>query len=89
MATVTFTQNLQRYLTVPQAEVMGKTVAEALEEVFRQNSQLKGYLLDDQGRLRQHVVVFVDGIMIEDRNSMTDKIGPTSELFVAQALSGG
>ena len=33
---------------------------EALEQVFAENPLLRGYLLDDQSRLRKHVIVFVD-----------------------------
>lgn len=89
MPVVTFTQNLQRHLAAPAREVAGGTVREALDEVFRANPRLRGYVLDDQGRLRQHVVVFVDGELIEDRSRLTDPVHPASELFVMQALSGG
>jgi hypothetical protein len=64
-------------------------VAEALHRVFDGNPRLRGYVLDDQGRLRKHIVVFVNGTMIEDRRQLSDPIEPASELFVMQALSGG
>ncbi len=86
---VKFTQNLRQYLSVPPVEVEGATVREALDAVFGQNPKLKSYVLDDQGRLRQHVVIFVDGELIEDRRQLTDPIEGKSELFVMQALSGG
>ena len=89
MAAVHFTPNLRRHLSVPSAEVIGKTVREALDQVFRTNPNLRGYVVDDQGRLRKHVVVFVDGEMIEDRQSLSDPLEASSELFVMQALSGG
>jgi sulfur-carrier protein len=38
----------------------GSTVQEALDRVFAENPLLRSYLLDDQGRLRQHVNVFVN-----------------------------
>ena len=89
MAHVTFTQNLQRHLTAPPQEVDGATVREALDDVFSQNPQLRGYVLDDQGRLRKHVVIFVDGEQISDRVRLSDALGSTSEIVVMQALSGG
>jgi hypothetical protein len=46
-------------------------------------------VLDDQGRLRKHVIVFVDGQLLEDRDQLSDGVEPTSELLVMQALSGG
>jgi len=89
MAQVTFTNTLQRHLAAPPSSVSGSTVREALDEVFRDNPRLRGYVLDDQGRLRQHVVVFVDGELIRDRERLSDAVKPSSELYVMQALSGG
>ncbi len=89
MPSVKFTQNLERHLAVPAREVEGATVRQALDAVFDENPRLRGYVLDDQGRLRRHVVVFIDGEMIEDRTKLSDTVGPSSELFVMQALSGG
>ncbi len=89
MPQVSFTPNLQRHLSAPAADVVGATVREALDAVFQHNPRLRGYVLDDQGRLRKHVVVFVNGEMIEDRDGLSDAVEPSSELFVMQALSGG
>ncbi len=89
MPSVKFTQNLERHLAVPAREVEGATVRQALDAVFGENPRLRGYVLDDQGRLRRHVVVFIDGEIIEDRTKLSDPVGPSSELFVMQALSGG
>jgi hypothetical protein len=89
MAQVTFTQNLQRHLSAPPTNVEAETVREALEQVFGQVPHLRSYVVDDQGRLRKHVVIFVDGQLIEDRDQLSDEVGPQSELLVMQALSGG
>ncbi len=89
MPRVTFTQNLERHLEAPSAAVAGGTVREALDEVFQDNPRLRSYVLDDQGRLRKHVVVFVDGRMATDRQALSDELEQESEIFVMQALSGG
>jgi hypothetical protein len=89
MPQVKFTQHLERHLAAPPQDVSGSTVREVLDNVFGKNPQLRGYVLDDQGRLRKHVVVFVDGRMVEDRRQLSDGVGPSSELLVMQALSGG
>ena len=89
MPQVSFTPNLQRHLSAPPAEVNGGTVREALEAVFERNPQLRSYVVDDQGRLRKHVAVFVNGEMVEDRDALSDAVEPSSELCVMQALSGG
>jgi hypothetical protein len=89
MPKVEFTANLARQTSAPGCEVQGATVAEALEAVFRMHPALRGYVLDDQGAVRQHVVIFVDGAAVIDRRGMTDPVRPNSEIFVMQALSGG
>ncbi|MFZ5843281.1 MAG: MoaD/ThiS family protein [Pseudomonadota bacterium] len=89
MATVRFTANLQRHLDVPACEVEATSVRAALEAVFAAQPRLRGYLLDDQGRVRQHVAIFVDGVQIRDRTGLSDPVGAHSEIYVIQALSGG
>lgn len=89
MAQLKFTQHIQRHLDAPPMGVSGATVREALDQAFREQPKLRTYVLDDQGRLRKHVVIFVDGQLIRDRGGLTDAVGETSELLVMQALSGG
>ena len=89
MARVVFTQNLRRHVACPSREAAGATVRAVLEEVFAGNPPLRGYVLDDQGRLRHHVVVFVDGRQIRDRIGLADPVTAGSEVAVMQALSGG
>ena len=89
MPQVKFTQHLERHLAVPTANVSGGTVREVLDHVFGDNPQLRGYVLDDQGRLRKHVVIFLDGQQIADRAGLSDSVAPESEVLVMQDLSGG
>jgi molybdopterin synthase sulfur carrier subunit len=89
MARVTFTPQLERFLDVPPLDVRGETVATALSGVFAANPRLRSYLLDDHGHLRQHVNIFVDGQLIQDRARLTDTVPPSAEIFILQALSGG
>ena len=89
MPEVTFTRTLLRHVPAPPAAVEGATVRAALEAVFRANPRLRGYVLDDQGRLRRHVAVFVDGELVLDRDGLTDPVRPDGKVFVLQALSGG
>ena len=46
-------------------------------------------MLDEQGALRPHMVIFVDNEPIHDRVQLSDAVSPDGELFVMQALSGG
>jgi sulfur carrier protein ThiS len=89
MATVIFTQNLRRHVNAERCEVGGSTVAAAMEEVFTHYPRARGYLLDDSGAVRRHVVLLVNGQSILDRKTLTDPLPHDAELFVVQALSGG
>jgi len=90
MATVTFTPNLQRHVACESARARGATVAQVLEAVFAEVPRLRGYVLDERGRLRKHMVVFLDGTAVRDREGLSDAVpGEDSEIFVMQALSGG
>ncbi|TAH39692.1 MAG: MoaD/ThiS family protein [Planctomycetota bacterium] len=89
MPEIHFTPQLERFLSAPTRQVDAGTVRAALVAVFAANPALQGYILDDQGRLRQHVAVFVDGQPLLDRAGLSDPLAPTSRIFVMQALSGG
>ena len=89
MATVVFTQNLKRHVECPTEIVAGDTVRAVLDAVFADNPRLRGYVLDDQGTLRHHMMVFVDGEPISDRARLSDPVRAASEVYVMQALSGG
>ena len=85
MPRVVFTANLRRHVEAPPALVPGSTVRAALEAVFLRNPRLRGYVLDEQDRVRQHVVLFVDG----ERAALDAPVTDASEIYVLQALSGG
>ncbi len=89
MPRVTFTANLQRHLDVPSLDVEGARVADVLAAVFEAKPRLRSYIVDDQGRLRRHVNVFVNSQMVADRTALSDAVRPDDEVFVFQALSGG
>ena len=89
MARVVFTANLQRHLNAPEREVRGATVRAALEEVFDGAPALRDYVLDEQGHLRRHVVIYVNGEVVDDRTRLAQALAPDAEVYVLQALSGG
>ncbi len=89
MIQVTFTANIQRHVSCPPKAVVGQTVHEVLDSVFALNEKARGYILDDQGGLRKHIVVFVNGQPVRDRTSLSDCVPDGAEVYVMQALSGG
>lgn len=89
MPRVSFTPNIQRHVACPPLDVTGNTVREVLHEAFSNNPRARSYVLDDQGAVRTHMVVFVNGQQIADRVGLSDLVPKDAEVFVMQALSGG
>jgi hypothetical protein len=87
--TIRFTDNIQRHVQCPPRDVVGATVREALEQYFAGNERARGYVLDDQGRLRHHMAAFVDGRQLRDRDHLSDPVAADAVIDVVQALSGG
>lgn len=89
MPQVIFTSALERHLSCPPQEVSGSTVREVLNQAFATNPGVRAYVLDEQGALRKHMTVFVDGDAVRDRDGLSDGVKPDSQIYVMQALSGG
>jgi hypothetical protein len=89
MTTVSFTPALARFLAVPSTEVDAGTLGQAFATVFASRPALRSYLLDDQGALRRHVVVYINGSPARDRIGLTDPVGSRDHIYVFQALTGG
>jgi len=85
MAQIIFTQQLARFLPVPALETQAATLRAALDGAFAANPRLGAYVLDEQGRLRANVVVFIDG----RRSELDEPLRSDSRIYVLQALSGG
>jgi molybdopterin converting factor small subunit len=69
----------------PQVEVGGATVGEALQALERAHPPIVGWILDEHGRIRQHVNVFHDG----ERAREETAVGNDDVLHVMSAISGG
>ncbi len=89
MPTVVFTSNLERHLECPPQKVVGNNLHDVLEFVFQKNPKLISYIVDDQFRIRKHILISIDNQLINDRIHLTDKVTPDSKVYVFQALSGG
>ena len=89
MAHIEFTPHLARHVDCPPREIEEGSLRAALEQVFQQQPRLRGYILEDHGAIRQHVAVFVDGVLLHDRVHWDVPLQPDSRVYVMQALSGG
>ncbi len=86
---VVFTSALARHVECPAESVEGTTVRDVLEAYFARHARARAYVLDEQGALRHHVVVFVDGVQVRARDTLDQPVDARAEIYVMQALSGG
>jgi molybdopterin converting factor small subunit len=86
MATVRL-RNPLKQLAGDRAEhtVDGATVAELLRELERSQPPLRGWILDERGRVRRHINVFVNG----EQAGQDAPVRGEDRVDVLPAISGG
>ena len=89
MPTIEFTPNLRRHVDCPTEQLEAETLGDCLEDYFSRWPGVRGFILDDQGAVRHHVKILIDGRNISDRDKLSDTLEPSSRIHVFQALSGG
>jgi len=90
MPKINFTNALKRfYPDLEKLDIAAGNVSEVLQHLDQRYPGLKDYLLDEQGRLRKHVNIFIGDRLIKDKENLSDPVTDQDEVFIMQALSGG
>ena len=90
MPTIRFTYALKRFFSdLDEIEVNSCSIPEILTDIDEKWKGIRGYIVDEQGALRKHVNIFVNGELIQDREALSDKVSNDSLIYFFQALSGG
>ena len=63
----------------------GSTVAEVLQALEHAHPEVAGWILDERGRIREHINVFVN----REYGREETAVGPEDRLHVLPAISGG
>jgi len=86
MATVRL-RNPLKHLAGDRADhtLEGATVAELLRELERSQPALGGWILDERGRVRRHINVFVNG----EQAGADTPVAAADRVDVLPAISGG
>lgn len=90
MVQVNFTSHLEVFFpTLKSQQIIAVTLSELFFELNQLYPGLSSYLLEDNGVIRKHVNVFLDGVLVENKSNLNVSIIEVSEIFILQALSGG
>ena len=66
-------------------ELEGSTVAEVLKALEQRHPDVRGWILDEHGQIREHINVFVN----RDYGRVDTAVGENDRLHVLPAISGG
>lgn len=90
MPTVKFTYALRRFFpSLKDTEVHSTSLPDLLQSIDAHYPGIRSYVVDEQGALRKHVLIFIDGEVINDREKLSDAVKENSEVHIMQSLSGG
>jgi sulfur-carrier protein len=70
----------------PEVEAAGASVAELLADLERQFPGIRFRMIDEQDRIRPHMLIFVAGRPARD---LKMEVAPGDEVQIVAALSGG
>ena len=65
------------------------TVGEALENLWRRHVGLRDRVLNEQGKLRQHVNIFLDDDNVRRKELLDTTLPDNCEITILPAVSGG
>jgi hypothetical protein len=90
MVQVNFTSHLEVFFP----KIISQTIeANNLTDLLKKLNQIypgiTSYLLEDNGSIRKHVNIFLDGIALINKDDLSVSLENINEVFIMQALSGG
>jgi molybdopterin converting factor small subunit len=69
-----------------QVEARGKSMEAILLDLDRQHPGIRFRMIDEQGRIREHIRIFVNSKAVTE---LTSNVSPTDTVHIICALSGG
>jgi molybdopterin converting factor small subunit len=77
---------LRSYTQSGRADAHGATLAAVLDDLERQYPGIRFRMVDEQGRIRRHIRIFINGTQCHD---LATVLHERDDVIIAQALSGG
>jgi sulfur-carrier protein len=76
-------------IEVPLAPDTHMTAGEVIGAIAREHPGIRDRVLDEQGALRRHVNIFIDGENARFMGGLAAQVGASSEMWIHPSLSGG
>lgn len=90
MVNVEFAASLRRHVHCEPQRVAPGSLRTVLDSALAAApSELRHYVLDDQGHIRKHVAVFINQTMVLNRQKLDQTLSSGDTVLVIQALTGG
>ena len=86
MATLTFSPLIERYISCPPFTISGDSIKEVLDAYFVKHRRVRDYILDESGRLRPKLAIFINGVLAQDRIRLSDPVHANAQIFVFAQL---
>lgn len=82
---------LMKFYVDNQSEFLarGSTVAELLEDILTRYPGLKTHLFDENGELRRHFNIFVNGVHIRDLEGLNTSLREDDQVILMASAAGG
>ena len=77
---------LLSYTQKRRTQATGATLSDLLDDLERQYAGIRFRMIDEQGRVRRHIRIFVNGEQVDD---LAQALTPADDVAIVQALSGG
>ena len=77
---------LRSYTRSGHVHAQGATLDALLEDLEQQYTGMRFRMIDEQGQVRRHMRIFVNGEQVFD---LSHALGGNDEIAIVQALSGG
>jgi molybdopterin converting factor small subunit len=76
---------------LPQIEITGSpaTVLDALEELWKKYPGIRDRLVNEEGKPREHINIFVGNENVRYLDDFATPLGPDAEISILPAVSGG
>jgi len=90
MPTLTLPALMKYYVNdLSEVQITGSTVSQAINDLTSQYPAIKPHIIDNQGRLRRHVNLFVNKENINDLNGLDTSIEESDIIILMPSITGG